>query len=58
MIDMALKWHHKNNKITYFIAFWHSNTKQHAPKFLKRPKGGSQSETMEQEDSWGTLFNS
>jgi hypothetical protein len=38
--------------------FWHSNTKQRAPKFLKRPKGGSQSETMEQEDSWGTLFNS
>jgi len=26
--------------------------------FFKRPKGGSQSKTIEEEKSWGTFFNS
>jgi len=29
----------------------------HAPKLFRRPKGGSQSETTEEEKSWGTLRN-
>jgi hypothetical protein len=32
--------------------------KWRAPKLLKRPKGGSQSETMEEEENWDMLPNS
>ncbi len=32
--------------------FWH------APKFLKKPKGGSQGEIIEEEENWGMLPNS